>query len=466
MSGPLDAPRSFFSKPSTSMKAAPTKKNNKRSTTETKKRPRKTKKLDKPSKTKEDKPSSSVVKKKKCTPKKKLDHVALPPPSFDQDESPSFETLVAKKLQQFTDLYKHLSKTSNGDRRWLRPQMKFVELCCTAILYPAGCPYVPERVDWDKESWVRWLMDGETLKLIGEALISYKDTIVRPTRMTADLTLLTVQEVFVWFFFRQYSTPKFMGKNVCPKCGKILRLIRKESRLICTCSNKTYFYANMTFANSDFGATRMNVTHHYKRAKFFEDCLLPYKQGAKPIEEADLLKIMCVLNERRQKTNRHEWKAKMIKSVLKKLNLYTKYKHCEPIIARRLAGKNSSCCLVLHVFERCIFPFDLVGDFVHEFTQEQFNEIMARVNILIAAYMEIGKGERNTKRIQRNNFPKFTYITNKICMQNGWKDLAKQFSLQKIQDKLKKQEKDWKVLIDYLITHDFTFEWKFISSFN
>jgi len=276
----------------------------------------------------------------------------------------------------------------------------------------------------------------ETLQLIGSFIISYGKEVVRPTHLTADSVILNVQEVFTWFFFKEYTKPKFVGKNVCPKCHRLLRLIRKESRLICSCSATTYFYTNMTFASANYGSTKMNVTHHYKRVPFFESSLLPYRQGSKQVEDVDLIRILEVLNRRRQRTNRNEWKSKMITSVLQELGLFSKYKHYAPIIQRRLSSQH-----------------------VEEFNKEQFAEIIARVYILNDAYLKDQKKDRI-------NFPKFSYVINKICMQNQWWKLAAQFSLQRIPDKLKKQEAGWKRLIEWLQQNDKDsgFKWEFIPS--
>jgi len=317
-------------------------------------------------------------------------------------------------------------------------QMEWIKRCTQSILRPAGCEVVPELSKTLTPEELDWLKAEETAPLIGELLLIYEQEIVRPTRLCADTVILNVQEVYILLFMKQYMTPKFVGKNVCPRCGRLLRLIRKESRLICpsgTCPPITYYYTNMTFASANFGATRINITHHYKRVPFFENYLLPYRQGSKHIDEEDLIKIWHLLTEQCQRTNRHEWKAKMITGILQQLKLSTKYKHCTNIISRRLLGHP-----------------------IIEFSPEQFSEVIARVTILNEAFLTIHK------ELKRNNFPNFNYITNKICMQNGWIQLAEQFPLQRIPEKLKKQEEGWEKLIDYLSKNDHRFRWEFIPS--
>lgn len=356
-----------------------------------------------------------------------------------KEKEPTFEELVQSQVKEFQELYEYYRKR---DVKWIPfKQMEWVKRCCMCILSPAGCPHIPDFSNPDQcNFYLHWLQSMETLLLIRDLLLSYKNEIVQPTRSSSDVLILSCRDVYIWFYHQKYNKPRLVGKNTCPRCHQLLRLIGKESRLICpnpSCPSITYYYANMTFQSANYGATRMGFTHRYKRIVFFESYLRPYRQGDVRIEDQDLIRIWQKLTVRGQRLIKNEWKAKTIIEILQELGLSTKYKHCQAIILRRLSG----------------FP-------IVEFTPEQFQEIMARVTILNDAYLKV----QDHKQLKRTNFPKFSYVTNKFCMQNHWYELAEQFPLQRIPDKLKKQEEGWKILIDYLKANDKTFTWEFIPS--
>jgi hypothetical protein len=189
----------------------------------------------------------------------------------------------------------------------------------------------------------------------------------------------------------------------------------------------------MTLSNSNFASTTFKSTHQYKRVAFYAAWLNPWLEGSRPIDKVDLLLILGELEQNRQRPNINEWKVKMITSVLKRLKLATKYKYCETLIARLLAGQH-----------------------IEKFTRAQFNECIQRFTILNGSYI------RKHDTLGRHNFPKFTYVTGQFCRQNHWDHLESQFPPQRIVEKLRKQDAVYEKLVTDAKENDTTFAWEFI----
>jgi hypothetical protein len=269
------------------------------------------------------------------------------------------------------------------------------------------------------------------IKLYGGFLVRHKAAMITTRCQAIDtLSRFTLADLYIWQFESEHTTVDYTHKDICERCKRPMILIKKQAMMTCKCSGVMVPYQNMTNNSSEYGKSNAVTTSEYERFKFFVQWLSQYRTGSKKIDPEVVCKVKMTLLERGY-SNKHEVKMTTVKNVLKHLGLkqYIKY-HAK--LANIINGVKHS-----------------------EFTDEQYQELIERFNMVEAAFSKL----KGTDQIKRENFPNLPFVVAQIVRTNNWTEHMQTFRVQRVANSLKKQMQDWQVYTSVLQQIDKKYKW-------